>query len=361
MRLRQLGTSGFRNLAPGLLDVDAPLVAWWGDNGQGKTNFLEAVAVLGALRSFRAGKVAEVVRAGERHAEVRAVGESEGLVRRFEWAWADGERRLRREDRPVDAASWLGSLRATWFAPEDVLLVRGEPALRRALLDRAVLNLHPAYLGPARDFRRVLDQRAALLREGRGSEAEFDVLDEQLGRLGAKVSRFRAEAVASVSASFGRHYAEIAGAEVASVRLRSWLGEGDEHTLAARYVERLAAGRAEERSSRRVAAGPHRDDLDLRVGGAPARTMASQGQARSLVLAWKVAELEAARDASGEAPLFLMDDLGSELDPKRTAALMELLRSLGAQVFVSTTDLRFLPRASAEARLYRVEAGAVTG
>ena len=107
--------------------------------------------------------------------------------------------------------------------------------------------------------------------------------------------------------------------------------------------------------------GRDRDDLDLRVAGAPARTMASQGQARSLVLAWKLAELEAARDASGEAPLFLMDDLGSELDPKRTAALMELLRSLGAQVFVSTTDLRFLPRASAEARLYRVEAGAVTG
>lgn len=357
MKVTRLATSGFRNLVPAVVDVDAPLVVWWGANGQGKTNLLEAVGVLGSLRSFRTPKVAEVVQVGKERAEIQAVAESEGIVRRYQWSHGVEGRALRREDRTVEALPWLQSLRATWFAPEDVSLIRGEPALRRALLDRTVLTVDPDHLTASRDFKRVLDHKAALLRAGGGTDAQLDVLDAQLARLGHEVSGRRAAVVERLRAAWGPLYRAIAGEEASGVRLRSWLGDGTVDT----YVRRLGESRAAEREARRNLGGPQRDDLEFSVGQLPARSAASQGQARSLVLAWKLAELEVARARHGEAPLFLMDDVGSELDPARTRALMELVRSLGAQVFVTTTDPRHVPEGVAEARRYEVRGGAVAG
>lgn len=345
---------GFRNLAPEPLDVDAPLVVWWGDNGQGKTNWLEAVGVLGTLKSFRTARLAEVVTLGETTSTVEAVAESEGLVRRFRFQQGPGGRSLRREDRAVDSATWLGSLRASHFAPEDVAVVRGEPALRRALLDRSVLAARPAYLGLARDYRRVVEQKAALLRSGRAEEAQLDALDTQLVALGARVVRERADTVRRLREPFTRWYAQFAAGEAADVAYRPWVGDDGE--LEARITLRLRELRPSEREGRRVLGGPHRDDLLFRVGGRPARATASQGQVRSIVLAWKLAEVEGA-SVAGEAPLFLIDDLGSELDRHRTRAFVGLLRQLGAQVFVTTTDRAFVPPSAEPTRVWRVVGG----
>lgn len=359
MRLKRLSTRGFRNLTDEVVDVDAPLVAWWGPNGQGKTNFLEAVGVLGSLRSFRTSRAAEMLAHGAVSAGVQAIAESEGCVRRFSWSQAAEGRRLEREERPVDAVRWLSSLRATWFVPQDVSLIRGEPALRRGLLDRTVLTVDPGYLTVARDFRRVVDQKSALLRQGGGSDAHLDVVDEQLSVLGAEVSARRSAVVERIRRVWARLYGAIAGVEASEVRVRSVLGEGDVGVLRSRYAQNLMEGRGSERLTGRHAPGPQKDDLDFRVDGRPARSMASQGQARSLILTWKLAELEVARGEHGEAPLFLMDDLGSELDPARTENLVLLLRTLGAQIFVTTTDRRFLPSGVGEGLLHHVAHGAV--
>lgn len=360
MKIVRLSTEGFRNLVPAVHELDAPLVVWWGPNGMGKTNLLEAVGVLGSLRSLRTTRLADLVQAGGDRVAVTAVADSEGCVRRFSWSHGSAGRRLEREERPVDALTWLTSLRATWFAPEDVHLVRGEPAARRALLDRTVLTVDPDYLVPARALRRVLDHKSALLRSGRASAAELDVLDDQLAKYGADVSSRRLVVVARLREAWGSLYQAIAATERSGVKLRSWLGEGDAAELEARYRARLDEQRPAERDARRNLGGPQRDDLEFRVGGLSARTTSSQGQARSLVLTWKLAELEVARSRHGEAPLFLMDDLGSELDPARTTALMELLRSLGAQVFVTTTDRRYIPAGHSDALSFEVREGAAT-
>ncbi len=359
MQLARLQTRGFRNLAPAVVDVDAPLVAFVGWNGAGKTNLLEAVGILGALRSFRTTRAQEVLRWGETSAVVEAVGRSAGMVRTWRWSFADGTRSLRRDDRPVEAVAWLDSLRATWFVPTDVGLVRGEPALRRALVDRALFNVTPGFLGPARDFKRVLDQKAALLRSGHADDVQLDILDEQLAATGAAVMRARARFVASMAAPFARAYADFAEEEGAAVAYAPWIvpaaGESEEAAILAR-VHRL---REAERRQRRVLGGPQRDDLDFQLQGHAARAFASQGQARSLVLAWKLAELEVARQ-EGETPCFLLDDLGSELDPARTARLVDRVRGQGAQVFVTTTDPGFLPARADGALVYRVAEGCVT-
>jgi len=359
VRVLRFQARSFRNLCADVVDVDAPMVVFHGRNGQGKTNALEALGVLGSLRSFRSARLQDAVPRGAPGGglDVRAVVESEGQTRQFAFSSGDAGRRLQREERPVDAVTWLTSLRASWFSPADVGVVREEPLARRALLDRTVLTLTPSYLALARDHRRVIDQKSALYRAGRAADAELDVLDAQLAVLGARVTVARGAILERVTGAFERLYAEIAGGERATVRLRSALGDGDEATLVARYAGTLASQRAQERERRRVLGGAQRDDLVFEVGGHPARTAASQGQARSIVLAWKLAEILAAGE-SGEVPIFLVDDLGSELDAARTAAFVHRLYELGAQVFVSTTDVRAVPAlGGGKVRVIPVEGG----
>jgi DNA replication and repair protein RecF len=347
LRLVRVATQQFRNLVPASIEVDAPLVVFWGPNGQGKTNWLEAVGVLGTLRSFRTSKPQEMVKWGETRASVEGVAESEGLLRRFSWEHGDGGRGLRREDRAVDAVRWLSSLRASYFVPADTGPIRGEPALRRQVLDRAVLTLDPSYLVVARDLRRVMDHKSALLRSS-GDTASLDVLDHQLAELGTRMVRARADTVARMTGPFKSFYEAFAGDERAEVRYRPNVGKD--------LAGALEEARPRELEARRPLVGPHRDDLAFSLHGTSARAFASQGQARSLILAWKLAELAVAKE-SGETPIFCVDDLGSELDPARTERLVGVLTTLGAQVFVSTTDRRFVPDVTGVGRYFRVEAG----
>lgn len=351
MRVMRLHAQGFRNLGTEVLDVDAPFVAFVGANGQGKTNWLEAVAALGTLRSFRTSRTAELIRFGATEAMVEGSVDSDGMIRRYRVAWANGERSLRREERTVDAVTWLRSLRAAWFVPGDVLPIRGEPGLRRAMLDRAALTLDPSYLSLAQLHRRCLEQKTALLRAGQADGPTLDAVDAQLAGLSVRVVARRLETVARMSPHFKRFYEEFGGPEEPVVRYRPHVSGDEEFVL-----EKMLAARVQEREQRRVLVGPHRDELEFSLLGRLVRAYASQGQARSVVLAWKLAELAAARTGD-DAPLFLVDDVGSELDPGRTARLVQVVRSLGAQVFVTTTDRRFLPDDLVETRIFEVAAG----
>ena len=352
VRILRFQATGFRNLAPEVVEADAPVTVWWGGNGQGKTNLLEAVALLGALRSFRTAKLAECVALGSNSAEIDAAVEADGVLRRQAFRLGPGGRTLREDGRNIDALHWLRGLRAVWFAPTDTAVVHGEPALRRALVERACLTVAPAYLALGQHLRRVLEQRGAALRT-RVDEDTLVALDAAFVDIARRVTAARAATVQAMAAAFSKAYEELSGGESASVAYRPWLtperGE---------FSAWLHAHRPAERAAGRCLGGPQMDELVLTVAGRPARTCASRGQARSLVLAWKLAELQAAR-TGGDAPLFLMDDLGSELDAARTERLVGMVRALGSQVFVTTTDPRHVPDLGGEVRAFQVEAGRV--
>jgi DNA replication and repair protein RecF len=243
VRILRFQATGFRNLAPEVVDADAPVTVWWGGNGQGKTNLLEAVALLGALRSFRTGRLAECVTRGGSTAEIDAAVEAGGVVRRQAFRLGPGGRSLREDGRNVDALRWLRGLRAVWFAPTDTAVVTGEPALRRALMERACLTVAPAYLALGQHLRRVLDQRAAALRRGLDDET-LSAIDAAFVDIARRVTAARAATVQAVAAGFTLAYAELSGGESAGVAYRPWLtpARGD-------FAGWLASHRAAEASA----------------------------------------------------------------------------------------------------------------
>lgn len=333
----------------------------WGENGQGKTNLLEAVFLLAALRSFRDGRPARWVR--ETGAGPAARARVTGCVlgpagpRQLDWQWASGERGLLLDGAPpASLEPWFDAVRAVLFCPEHVDVVRGEPEQRRAFLDRAVFTARPAHLDLMRAYRRVVQQKAALLRSGRVSASELDLWDNQLASLGARVRARRRELVAELQEPFQESILAIATGERAQLRIRGDDGGTEEESRAA-LTTALEAARPDELRTHSALVGPHRDDLEITLDGRLARRFASQGQARTVALALKLAELEAAR-RRGQMPLFLLDDLGGELDEGRRRRLVELLLALGNQVWVTTTDPVLLgPLGAAHARFWRLEGG----
>lgn len=338
MRLIELKARDFRNLASVSICTDAPLVVFGGANGQGKTNALEAVCALATLKGFRARRNEELVRFGQPRAEVAGVVEDGASKRHFRLV-VSSERRAGEVDgkAPRELAEYFAGIRAVVFTPDDVRVVRGGPEERRRLIDRAAFTASPSFLELARQFRRVMDQKAALLRSKSPDRLQIEVFNERLVSLGARLVLRRRQIAEELAAPFAELHGTIAGEGKASLRYRSRLGDGGESQLGDAYREILEKTLEEEIRRGQSIDGPQRDDLELRLEGRPARTYASQGQVRSIVLALRLAELVAAKNR-GDRPIFLLDDLSSELDRLRTGRLVELVAQLGVQCLLSTTE-----------------------
>lgn len=361
MRLTELGVADWRNLPAARLETDARFVVLHGDNAQGKTNLLEAVWVLATLRSFREVRQRRLIRDGADLARIQGRVTGASGRRALLWSRARaGGRALKLDGRPVgDLAEWFAVLRAILFCPEHGAIVRGEPAERRAFVDRAAFTARPSHLDVVRQYRRVVQQKAALLRTPGADARQLQAWSARLARLGAELTCRRLEVLAELAEPFRQMHAAIAGHDRVDLTLRA-PGPDDPDRAAheAALLEAMAGVADDERRRGLVLVGPHRAELRVRIDGRSARRFASQGQVRSLVLALKLAELEAAR-RRGEAPLFLLDDLTSELDQRRMRRLVELLGDLDNQVWITTTDPRWLgPLPAGGAARFRVRGGA---
>ena len=269
-----------------------------------------------------------------------------------------------------DPDELFGGLAVVAFTPDDLALVKGGPDGRRRLLDRAVQNRHAAHLADSRDYQRALKSRNQLLRQG-APAALRDAFDQPLARLGAKIRLRREQLLDELRGHAARAFAEVARGE-APLELsylaagRESDGLGPEAALAGEEALagtlRLALERRAPRDLERgyTSVGPHADDLALAIGDRPARLFASQGQSRAVVLAFRIGEIENLRRLQGRAPLLLLDDVSSELDPKRNAFLMAYLSGLRGQVVLTTTDASLVAAAAQEAHFHAVAQGRIT-
>lgn len=360
MRLEHLALRDFRNLTAVSVDTDARFVVFHGPNAQGKTNLLEAIYGLATLKAFRTTRNRELIRWGQDEAVVAGRVWDGELRRRFRFTIGPKGRRGEVDGKPPRSlGEYFNGIRAVLFSPEDVEIVRGSPSVRRRFLDRAAFTANAGFLAVAREFQRLLDQKGSLLRRDRVDTLQLDIFDEQLAVAGAALVERRQRILGELKEPFLDLHKQISGLGKAHLRYRSCLGEGGREELALAYQELLAGARAEELRRGMNLVGPQRDDLVLKLDDRAARAYASQGQTRSLVLALKLAELLAAR-ARGDLPLFLLDDLSSELDRFRTGRLVELLKDLELQCFVTTTDPGVVQRSAGQDMLaYAVDGGAL--
>lgn len=344
IRLQRLELLHFRNLQRLELELEAPRLLVIGRNGEGKSNLLEAVELLGSLRSHRTASDRDLVHHEQTGARVMALsGEGDRLeleLRRV------GGRQVRRNGKVLERQSdLLGSLRCVGFSALDLELVRGEPALRRHWLDRVVLQLEPVYSELVSRYQRLLRQRSQLLRKGLSMQQRdslLDAFDLQMAVIGTRLHRRRCRALARLAPLAAAWHRQISDAlEQLHVTYRSGSrleGDEDEDLWREALLLQLQEQRNEELRLGQCGVGPHRDDVALLLDGQPARRYASAGQQRTLVLALKLAELELVGDVCGQPPLLLLDDVLAELDPVRQERLLTAVGQ-GHQCLVSATHL----------------------
>jgi len=296
-----------------------------GPNGAGKTSLLEAITWLATMRSFRGSPRETMVRVGESSAVVRSevrCGERDVLIESE--INVSGRSHIQVNRQPVRKRSELAEvLRVTVFSPDDLHVVQSGPQWRREYLDDLLASVDPRNETLIAQVERILRQRSALLRQaGGGMPAEIagtlDVWDERLADAGAELVELRENLVRDLGPVISGYYDRLAGyeGEVVLRYRRSWEGE---------LGDALAKGREDDVRRNATGVGPHRDDLEISMGGKPSRTHASQGEQRSLALAFRLAAHDRVLGLGTGPPVLLLDDVFSELDVARSSALVALL------------------------------------
>lgn len=334
MRLQHLWLTDFRCYRELDLEFREGVTVFRGANGEGKTSLLEAIGWAATARSFRGVADRALVRVGAEVAIVRSALERDGNDVLIEAEIvATGRNRILVNKQTLPRRRELErSLRVTVFSPDDLNLVKGSPGRRRNFLDDLLVASAPRYSAARADFDRVLKNRNALLRSGARTPhaaGTLDVFDEQLVRAGGELVRGRLRLAARLAPGLDETYRELAGGSDERIEATYEAEWADGSLDAGRVddVEDLLAGalvvrRREEVDRRTTLVGPHRDEWYLTVTGLDARTHASQGEQRTLALALRLAGHEVVADVVGERPVLLLDDVFSELDPTRAAALV---------------------------------------
>jgi DNA replication and repair protein RecF len=371
--VRHLQLGSFRSWEHVDLALGPGPTVFVGRNGEGKTNLVEAVGYLATMSSHRVSADAPMVRHAADQAVVRAAlrrGDRELLVEIEINPGRANRVRVNRNPLPRPR-ELLGLVRTVLFAPEDLALIRGDPTERRRFLDELLVTRTPRLAGVRSDYDRVLKQRNALLktaRLARGKAIEtLDVWDGHLTDLGGQLLAARLQLIADLAPHMAQAYADVAGegATVAGLGYSATVplaGDGGAvqpgavlptvEELTAAMRDRVAERRSDELDRGITLVGPHRDDLVIHLGPAPAKGFASHGESWSLALALKLATFALLR-AEGEDPILILDDVFATLDAERRAALASVARS-AEQTLITAAVLEDVP---AELRGARVEVG----
>ena len=384
MYVKKVRLTNFRNYKTAEVELSPGVNLFFGPNGQGKTNLVEAVNFFASLSSHRVAGHTPLIRQGEQSAIISLdlAHQERELLLEYEIN-NDSPNRARLNKSPVQKPKdILGHLNSVIFAPEDIDIVKRDPTNRRAFIDQLIIQFTPRMLGVYSDYERVLKQRNTLLKSARATGTRGDALstlsawDESLVKFGSEIISARVSIISKLSPGLISNYQNIAktnneprmfikssifgatpldGEEAEDVQ---YLDISDREEISGLFSEKLASLRQKEIERGITLVGPHRDDLVLILGSLPAKGYASHGESWSYALSLRLASLEILRQESklGD-PILILDDVFAELDSDRRAKLAELVQG-NEQVLITAAVIEDVP-ASLVAKRFSVVAGEI--
>jgi DNA replication and repair protein RecF len=361
MLLESLEAENFRNLN-GKIICGKGLNIIFGENGQGKTNWLEAIYLLATTKSFKTAKLTETICFGEEIAIVKGTVKQSAEIHRNLQVFLQGNTKtLSVNNKKETIHRYLGELHAVVFNSDELEIVRGTPDARRKFLDGGIVSIYPPFVQTLTDYNRVIRQKNTLLQtaqdKGFSLARAAELLEpwnEQLIALAARIHKARIRYVERLNEVLEK---KLFGREEVSIRYASSLeGKGDLADYAALLEERLNLRVQAELASGHALLGTHRDDLEISFDGHDLRKYGSSGQQRSALLILQLATVSVYFEQNKEYPLFLLDDIDAELDYKRIGQLLEFL-SDKTQTFVTTSKESFIEKFSTNAEIFSIENG----
>jgi DNA replication and repair protein RecF len=362
MLLESIEAHNFRNLS-GEVFCGEGLNIILGENGQGKTNWLEAIYLLATTKSFRTQRPQEAIRFGETLCVVRGrVARTRDVHRDLQVTLQGSSKSLSLNGKRETVASYLSQLHVVAFTADELDVVRGGPDARRRFLDRGVVSLHHSYVQTLADYQRVVKQKNRLLQDLSDSEMNIDNAraliepwNEQIILLGTTIHRARCDYINRLGESLQHRLFER---EEVTIRYVSALeGKGDMADYESLIKERLQLRLKAEIASGYTLVGPHRDELEILFDGRDIRTYGSSGQQRSALILLDLAAISVYHLWHNEYPLFLMDDVDAELDKRRIGYLLEYLEGR-TQTFITTSKNDLIKGFAENAKLFDVRNGA---
>lgn len=369
MYCKRISVESFRNIEACEVEFSPGVNILYGDNAQGKTNLIEAIFYASVCRSFRASGVGEMIRFGQKRAvisidyrdasrdnniKIQLLGDNKKIA----------EKNHLRAERMSDI---IGSFRAVLFCPEHLSLIKDGPSERRSYLDIAISRISQRYIRSLQRYSYFLKQRNSLIKSAykdrSAFEATVDLWSEKLAEEAAYISKERYKFILRIAPYVSETLSKMTGKrESTELIYRGSAGlEGEQYLdtekIKEKYIALFSSSHDREISAGATLWGVHKDDVEIRLNSKNARIFASQGQQRSLALALKLAEGEICREEFGDYPLFLFDDVFSELDETRRDSL--LLFDTDKQVIISTCEVATLGKIKAERKI-RVENGKYT-
>jgi DNA replication and repair protein RecF len=386
--LSRLSLTGFRNHTETALDLRPGLTLFYGQNGHGKSNLLEAVYMLAIAKSPRSSNERELVNWGLSdsggHMQILGVGrEDDSTVQAqidvdvtgvAETGASKGFRKgLRVNGIKRSAIDFVGNINIVFFEADDLEIIHGSPGKRRRYLDILISQSDPTYLKSLSRYSQVVSQRNQLLRrvrEGVSEEDELTFWDERLAYEGSRVIDARRRSVDGLNDHAVPAHSELTDGDELSLKYKPRISMSSDHApdvteMNADMIERevaksLPALRRREIAQGITVIGPHRDDLDVFLNGNPAQSYASRGQSRTIALSLKLAEAVFVREVTGRSPVLALDDILSELDPRRRELVLESATK-HQQVLLTATEPGIVPDAYVkEAVVFKVTNGVVT-
>ena len=350
----------FRNLQNIQIFPDSGLNVIFGENGQGKTNIIESIWLFTGCHSFRTHKCNELVTNGKKNAKVYLDFLSDDIENEACLTIDSKREFLLNGVEKESPRRFLGEFQSVVFSPSSLAIVQDAPSERRKFLDIAISMIKPAYSSHLLKYSKILANRNALLKQiaqGGMSVDMLSVWDEELAKVGAKITLYRLNYLDRFSSIVSEIYKEIsAGKEEMKLEYigSSKIFAADEYEMSENIYMSLQKNVQNDVRRLLTSVGPHKDDISIKVNNLAARFYASQGQQRSCALSMKLSEAYLIKEATGEYPVILLDDVMSELDEKRQHFLLEYLKS--RQVFLTCCDISHVTRLG-KCKTFKIENG----